>query len=145
MEKRVAVGFIAFFATPEGQVIDEVYQMWKDKDFVLDLATDPIDATQRVKEISPDYVLLVGSSRYAPLGFSEKEFKIETHNTWELLELVRPGLDGRYYVEDVAYGLLVFGKFDKVYAIYYKGDYSKEAVESLNKKVEEKVKWLSKL
>jgi len=145
MGKRVAVGFIAFFATPAGQVIEEVYQRWKDKDFVLDLATNPVEAVERVREISPDYVLLVGSSRYAPPGITEKEFVLETNDPWEMLELVRPGLDGRFYLEDVAYGLLIFGKFNKVYAIYYNGDYSKEAVEALNKKVEEKVEWLSKL
>lgn len=143
MMKKVVVGFIPFFATPDGQVIEEVYKLWKDRENVLDLETDPIDAAEQVKRLSPDKVLLVGSSRYAPEGITEKEFVLETNDPWEMLELIRPGLDGRFYVEDIAYGLLIFGKFDKVYAIYYKGDYSKEKVEELNRKVEEKVRWLS--
>jgi len=40
---------------------------------------------------------LVGSSRYAPEGISEKEIILETTDRWEMLELLRPGLDGRYY------------------------------------------------
>ncbi|QXJ35535.1 hypothetical protein [Saccharolobus shibatae] len=141
---KVVVGFIPFFATPDGQVIEEVYNRWKDKDFVLDLEMDPIAAAEEVKKLKPDKVLLVGSSRYAPEGISEKEFALDTNDPWEMLELIRPGLDGRYYVEDVAYGLLIFGGSRKVYAIYFKGDYSKENVERLNKKVGEKLEWLLK-
>ncbi|EWG06555.1 MAG: hypothetical protein ASUL_08909 [Candidatus Aramenus sulfurataquae] len=141
---RVVIGFIPFFSTPDGQVIEEVFNLWKKYDNVLDLETDPIDAAYQVKRLSADKVLLVGSSRYAPEGISEKEFVLETNDPWEMLELIRPGLDGRYYVEDVAYGILIFGGYKKVYAIYYKGEYSKEKVKELSKKVEEKVEWLSK-
>ncbi|BFH74636.1 hypothetical protein SJAV_25800 [Sulfurisphaera javensis] len=142
---KVVIGFIPFFATPDGQVVEAVYNLWKDKEYVLDLETDPIDAAYQVKNLEPEHVLLVGSSRYAPDGISEKEFVLETNDPWEMLELIRPGLDGRYYVEDVAYGILIFGGYKKVYAIYYKGDYTQEMIDKLNKKVEEKVQWLSKL
>ncbi|ARM75290.1 hypothetical protein [Acidianus manzaensis] len=142
---KIVIGFIPFFSTPDGQVIEELYNKWKNKDNVLDLEMDPIAATEEVKKLSPDIVLLVGSSRYAPEGISEKEFVLETNDPWEMLELIRPGLDGRYYVEDIAYGLLIFGKFNKIYAIYYKGDYSEEKVKELNKRLEEKIEWLSKL
>ncbi|WP_286188766.1 hypothetical protein [Sulfolobus sp. S-194] len=142
---RIVIGFIPFFATPAGRVIEEVYDKWKDKDFVIDLETDPVYATELVKRLSPDKVLLVGSSRYAPEGISEKEFMLENKDPWYMLELVRPGLDGRFYLEDVAYGLLIFGGFDKVYAIYYNGDYSEAAVKMLEKKVEEKYQWLLRL
>ncbi len=141
---KVVVGFIPFFSTPDGKVIEEVYNLWKGREFVLDLETDPIDAAEQVKRLSAERVLLVGSSRYAPEGISEKEFVLETDDPWEKLELIRPGLDGRYYVEDVAYGILIFGGYDKVYAIYYKGEYSEEKVKELNRKVEEKVEWLSR-
>ncbi|BDC17877.1 hypothetical protein [Acidianus sp. HS-5] len=141
---KIVIGFIPFFSTPDGQVVEEVYNLWKDKDSVLDLETDPIDAGEQVKRLGADKVLLVGSSRYASEGISEKEFVLETNDPWEMMELIRPGLDGRYYVEDVAYGILIFGGYKKVYAIYYRGDYSKERVKELNRKVEEKVEWLSK-
>ncbi|AWR96798.1 hypothetical protein DFR86_03985 [Acidianus sulfidivorans JP7] len=141
---KIAIGFIPFFSTPDGQVIEEVYERWKTKENVLDLEIDPIAASEEVKKLSPDKVLLVGSSRYAPEGISEREFYLETNDPWEMLELIRPGLDGRYYVEDIAYGLLIFGGFKKIYAIYYRGEYSKEKIEELNKKIEEKLEWLSK-
>jgi hypothetical protein len=139
---RLVVGFIPFSATPDGLVIERVYEMWKDKDFVLDLGMDPIAAAEEVRRLSPEKVLLVGSSRYAPEGITEKEIVLETRDRWEMLELLRPGLDGRYYLEDVAYGLLIFSVVDRVYALYFRGDYSEENVAKLNAKVEEKVSWL---
>ncbi|MCI4456383.1 MAG: hypothetical protein JHC23_06685 [Sulfolobus sp.] len=139
---RLVVGFIPFSATPDGLVIERVYEMWKDKDFVLDLGMDPIAAAEEVRRLSPEKVLLVGSSRYAPEGITEKEIVLETRDRWEMLELLRPGLDGRYYLEDVAYGLLIFSVVDRVYALYFRGDYSEENVAKLNAKVEEKVNWL---
>ncbi|WP_246252994.1 hypothetical protein [Acidianus brierleyi] len=142
---NIVVGFIPFFSTPDGQVVEEVFNLWKNKKNVIDLETDPVDAADQVKRLSADKVLLVGSSRYAPEGISEKEFTLETNDPWEMMELIRPGLDGRYYVEDIAYGVLIFGGYKKVYAIYYKGEYSEEKVKELNKKVEEKLEWLSKL
>lgn len=142
---KVVVGFIPIIFTPDGQVVGEVYNLWKDKENVLDLeTTDPIYAAYQVKQLSADKVLLVGTSRYAPEGISEKKFTLETNNPREMLELIRPGLIGRYYVEDIAYGILIFGGYKEVYAIYYKGEYSEEKVKELNRKVEEKVKWLSK-
>lgn len=140
--KRVVIGFIPFFATPDGQVVEAVYNMWKDKDFVLDLEIDPIAANEEVKKLNPEKVLLVGSSRYAPEGITEKEFVLDTNDPWEMLELLRPGLDGRYYVEDIAYGLLIMGKFEKVYAIYFRGDYNEDNITKLNEKVREKYLWL---
>jgi hypothetical protein len=86
--------------------------------------------------------LLVGSSRYALEGITEKEIVLETRDRREMLELLRPGLDGRYYLEDVAYGLLIFSVVDRVYALYFRGDYSEENVAKLNARVEEKVDWL---
>jgi len=139
---RLVVGFIPFSATPDGLVIERVYEMWKDRDFVLDLGMDPIAAAEEVRRLSPEKVLLVGSSRYAPEGITEKEIVLETRDRWEMLELLRPGLDGRYYLEDVAYGLLIFSVVDKVYALYFRGDYNEENVAKLNAKVEEKVSWL---
>jgi hypothetical protein len=139
---KLVVGFIPFSATPDGLVIDRVYEMWKDRDFVLDLGMDPIAAAEEVRRLSPEKVLLVGSSRYAPEGITEKEIVLETRDRWEMLELLRPGLDGRYYLEDVAYGLLIFSVVDRVYALYFRGDYSEENVAKLNAKVEEKVNWL---
>ena len=139
---RLVVGFIPFSATPDGLVIERVYEMWRDKDFVLDLGMDPIAAAEEVRRLSPEKVLLVGSSRYAPEGITEKEIVLETRDRWEMLELLRPGLDGRYYIEDVAYGLLIFSVVDKVYALYFRGDYNEENVAKLNAKVEEKVSWL---
>lgn len=139
---RLVVGFIPFSATPDGLVIERVYEMWKDKDFVLDLGMDPIAAAEEVRRLSPEKVLLVGSSRYAPEGITEKEIVLETRDRWEMLELLRPGLDGRYYLEDVAYGLLIFSVVDRVHALYFRGDYSEENVAKLNAKVEEKVNWL---
>ena len=139
---RVVVGFIPFSATPDGFVVERVYEMWKDRDFVLDLGMDPIAAAEEVRRLSPEKVLLVGSSRYAPEGITEKEIVLETRDRWEMLELLRPGLDGRYYLEDVAYGLLIFSVVDRVYALYFRGDYSEENVVKLNAKVEEKVNWL---
>jgi len=68
---KLVVGFIPFSATPDGLVVEKVYEMWKDKDFVLDLGMDPIAATEEVRKLSPEKVLLVGSSRYAPEGISE--------------------------------------------------------------------------
>lgn len=138
---KLVVGFIPFSATPDGLVVEKVYEMWKDKDFVLDLGTDPIAAAEEVRKLSPEKVLLVGSSRYAPEGISEKEIILETTDRWELL---RPGLDGRYYLEDVAYGLLIFSVVNKVYALYFRGDYNDENIAKLNAKVEEKVNWLLK-
>ncbi|MCG2884351.1 MAG: hypothetical protein L7H01_05660 [Sulfolobales archaeon] len=139
---KLVVGFIPFSATPDGLVIERVYEMWKDRDFVLDLGMDPIAAAEEVRRLSPEKVLLVGSSRYAPEGITEKEIVLETRDRWEMLELLRPGLDGRYYLEDVAYGLLIFSVVDRVYALYFRGDYSEENVAKLNAKVEEKVDWL---
>jgi hypothetical protein len=139
---KLVVGFIPFSATPDGLVIERVYEMWKDKDFVLDLGMDPIAAAEEVRRLSPEKVLLVGSSRYAPEGITEKEIVLETRDRWEMLELLRPGLDGRYYLEDVAYGLLIFSVVDRVYALYFRGDYTEENVAKLNAKVEEKVDWL---
>jgi hypothetical protein len=139
---KLVVGFIPFSATPDGLVVERVYEMWKDRDFVLDLGMDPIAAAEEVRRLSPEKVLLVGSSRYAPEGITEKEIVLETRDRWEMLELLRPGLDGRYYLEDVAYGLLIFSVVDKVYALYFRGDYSEENVAKLNAKVEEKVSWL---
>jgi len=139
---RLVVGFIPFSATPDGLVIERVYEMWRDRDFVLDLGMDPIAAAEEVRRLSPEKVLLVGSSRYAPEGITEKEIVLETRDRWEMLELLRPGLDGRYYLEDVAYGLLIFSVVDKVYALYFRGDYSEENVAKLNARVEEKVDWL---
>jgi hypothetical protein len=139
---KLVVGFIPFSATPDGLVIDRVYEMWKDRDFVLDLGMDPIAAAEEVRRLSPEKVLLVGSSRYAPEGITEKEIVLETRDRWEMLELLRPGLDGRYYLEDVAYGLLIFSVVDRVYALYFRGDYTEENVAKLNAKVEEKVDWL---
>jgi len=139
---RLVVGFIPFSATPDGLVIERVYEMWRDKDFVLDLGMDPIAAAEEVRRLSPEKVLLVGSSRYAPEGITEKEIVLETRDRWEMLELLRPGLDGRYYLEDVAYGLLIFSVVDKVYALYFRGDYNEENVAKLNARVEEKVNWL---
>jgi hypothetical protein len=139
---KLVVGFIPFSATPDGLVIERVYEMWRDKDFVLDLGMDPIAAAEEVRRLSPEKVLLVGSSRYAPEGITEKEIVLETRDRWEMLELLRPGLDGRYYLEDVAYGLLIFSVVDKVYALYFRGDYNEENVAKLNAKVEEKVSWL---
>jgi hypothetical protein len=136
------VGFIPFSATPDGLVVERVYEMWKDRDFVLDLGMDPIAAAEEVRRLSPEKVLLVGSSRYAPEGITEKEIVLETRDRWEMLELLRPGLDGRYYLEDVAYGLLIFSVVDRVYALYFRGDYTEENVAKLNAKVEEKVDWL---
>jgi len=86
-----------FPATPNGLIVEKVYEMWKGKDFVLDLGTDPIATAEEVRKFSPEKVLLVGSSRYAPEGISEKEIILETTDRWEMLELLRPGLDGRYY------------------------------------------------
>ncbi len=139
---RLVVGFIPFSATPDGLVIERVYEMWRDRDFVLDLGMDPIAAAEEVRRLSPEKVLLVGSSRYAPEGITEKEIVLETRDRWEMLELLRPGLDGRYYLEDVAYGLLIFSVVDRVYALYFRGDYSEENVAKLNARVEEKVSWL---
>ncbi|MCG2871727.1 MAG: hypothetical protein L7H12_07775 [Sulfolobales archaeon] len=139
---KLVVGFIPFSATPDGLVIERVYEMWKDRDFVLDLGMDPIAAAEEVRRLSPEKVLLVGSSRYAPEGITEKEIVLETRDRWEMLELLRPGLDGRYYLEDVAYGLLIFSVVDRVYALYFRGDYTEENVAKLNAKVEEKVNWL---
>ncbi|PVU72825.1 hypothetical protein DDW10_03475 [Sulfolobales archaeon SCGC AB-777_J03] len=139
---KLVVGFIPFSATPDGLVIERVYEMWKDKDFVLDLGMDPIAAAEEVRRLSPEKVLLIGSSRYAPEGITEKEIVLETRDRWEMLELLRPGLDGRYYLEDVAYGLLIFSVVDRVYALYFRGDYTEENVAKLNAKVEEKVDWL---
>jgi hypothetical protein len=139
---KLVVGFIPFSATPDGLVIERVYEMWKDRDFVLDLSMDPIAAAEEVRRLSPEKVLLVGSSRYAPEGITEKEIVLETRDRWEMLELLRPGLDGRYYLEDVAYGLLIFSVVDRVYALYFRGDYTEENVAKLNAKVEEKVNWL---
>jgi hypothetical protein len=139
---KLVVGFIPFSATPDGLVVERVYEMWKDRDFVLDLGMDPIAAAEEVRRLSPEKVLLVGSSRYAPEGITEKEIVLETRDRWEMLELLRPGLDGRYYLEDVAYGLLIFSVVDKVYALYFRGDYTEENVAKLNAKVEEKVDWL---
>jgi len=139
---KLVVGFIPFSATPDGLVIDRVYEMWKDRDFVLDLGMDPIAAAEEVRRLSPEKVLLVGSSRYAPEGITEKEIVLETRDRWEMLELLRPGLDGRYYLEDVAYGLLIFSVVDRVHALYFRGDYTEENVAKLNAKVEEKVDWL---
>jgi len=139
---RLVVGFIPFSATPDGLVIERVYEMWRDRDFVLDLGMDPIAAAEEVRRLSPEKVLLVGSSRYAPEGITEKEIVLETRDRWEMLELLRPGLDGRYYLEDVAYGLLIFSVVDRVYALYFRGDYSEENVAKLNARVEEKVDWL---
>jgi hypothetical protein len=139
---KLVVGFIPFSATPDGLVIERVYEMWKDRDFVLDLGMDPIAAAEEVRRLSPEKVLLVGSSRYAPEGITEKEIVLETRDRWEMLELLRPGLDGRYYLEDVAYGLLIFSVVDRVYALYFRGDYTEENVAKLNAKVEEKVDWL---
>jgi hypothetical protein len=59
-----------------------------------------------------------------------------------MLELLRPGLDGRYYLEDV--GLLIFSVVNKVYALYFRGDYNDENIAKLNAKVEEKVNCLLK-
>ncbi|PVU69800.1 hypothetical protein DDW06_02275 [Sulfolobales archaeon SCGC AB-777_K20] len=139
---KLVVGFIPFSATPDGLVIERVYEMWKDRDFVLDLGMDPIAAAEEVRRLSPEKVLLIGSSRYAPEGITEKEIVLETRDRWEMLELLRPGLDGRYYLEDVAYGLLIFSVVDRVYALYFRGDYTEENVAKLNAKVEEKVDWL---
>ena len=139
---KLVVGFIPFSATPDGLVIERVYEMWKDRDFVLDLGMDPIAAAEEVRRLSPEKVLLVGSSRYAPEGITEKEIALETRDRWEMLELLRPGLDGRYYLEDVAYGLLIFSVVDRVYALYFRGDYTEDNVAKLNAKVEEKVNWL---
>jgi len=139
---KLVVGFIPFSATPDGLVVERVYEMWKDRDFVLDLGMDPIAAAEEVRRLSPEKVLLVGSSRYAPEGITEKEIVLETRDRWEMLELLRPGLDGRYYLEDVAYGLLIFSVVDRVYALYFRGDYTEENVAKLNAKVEEKVDWL---
>jgi hypothetical protein len=139
---KLVVGFIPFSATPDGLVIERVYEMWKDRDFVLDLGMDPIAAAEEVRRLSPEKVLLVRSSRYAPEGITEKEIVLETRDRWEMLELLRPGLDGRYYLEDVAYGLLIFSVVDRVYALYFRGDYTEENVAKLNAKVEEKVDWL---
>lgn len=139
---KLVVGFIPFSATPDGFVVERVYEMWKDRDFVLDLGMDPIAAAEEVRRLSPEKVLLVGSSRYAPEGITEKEIVLETRDRWEMLELLRPGLDGRYYLEDVAYGLLIFSVVDRVYALYFRGDYTEENVVKLNAKVEEKVSWL---
>jgi len=139
---RLVVGFIPFSATPDGLVIERVYEMWRDRDFVLDLGMDPIAAAEEVRRLSPEKVLLVGSSRYAPEGITEKEIVLETRDRWEMLELLRPGLDGRYYLEDVAYGLLIFSVVDRVHALYFRGDYTEENVAKLNAKVEEKVSWL---
>jgi len=139
---RLVVGFIPFSATPDGLVIERVYEMWRDRDFVLDLGMDPIAAAEEVRRLSPEKVLLVGSSRYAPEGITEKEIVLETRDRWEMLELLRPGLDGRYYLEDVAYGLLIFSVVDRVHALYFRGDYTEENVAKLNARVEEKVDWL---
>ena len=139
---KLVVGFIPFSATPDGLVIERVYEMWKDRDFVLDLGMDPIAAAEEVRRLSPEKVLLVGSSRYAPEGITEKEIVLETRDRWEMLELLRPGLDGRYYLEDVAYGLLIVSVVDRVYALSFRGDYTEENVAKLNAKVEEKVDWL---
>lgn len=139
---KLVVGFIPFSATPDGLVIERVYEMWKDRDFVLDLGMDPIAAAEEVRRLSPEKVLLIGSSRYAQEGITEKEIVLETRDRWEMLELLRPGLDGRYYLEDVAYGLLIFSLVDRVYALYFRGDYTEENVAKLNAKVEEKVDWL---
>ena len=38
-----------------------------------------------------------------------------------MLELLRPALDGRCYLEDVAYGLLIFSVVDRVYALCFGG------------------------
>jgi len=47
------------------------------------------------------------------------------------LELLRPGLDGRYYLEDVAYGLLIFSVVNKVYALYFRGMIMTKILQSL--------------
>ncbi|MFP3189280.1 MAG: hypothetical protein RXR07_09630 [Sulfolobaceae archaeon] len=141
---KLVVGFIPFSTIPDGLVVEKVYEMWKGKDFVLDLGTDPIAAAEEVRKLSPEKVLLVGSSRYAPEGISEKEIILETTDRWEMLELLRPGLDGRYYLEDVAYGLLIFSVVNKVYALYFRGDYNDENIAKLNAKVEDKVNCLLK-
>ncbi|EZQ01603.1 MULTISPECIES: hypothetical protein [Acidianus] len=141
---KVLIGFIPFFGTPDGQVIEKVYDIWKEKEKVVDLETDPIDAAEIVKNFKPENVLLVGSSRYVPEGITEKEFVLESKDPWEMLELIRPGLDGRYYVEDIAYGILIFAGYPVVHALYYKGNYSDNAIETLSRKVEEKRNWLSR-
>ncbi|MEJ2774681.1 hypothetical protein WIW90_00360 [Sulfolobaceae archaeon RB850M] len=53
---KLVVGFIPFFATPDGLVVEKVYEMWRDKDFVLDLGTDPI-AVEEVRKLSPELTL----------------------------------------------------------------------------------------
>jgi len=81
--------------------------------------------------VYPEKVLLVGSSRYAPEGISEKEIILETTDMWEMLELLRLGLDGRYYLEDVAYDLLTFSVVNKVYALYFGGIIMTKILQSL--------------
>jgi hypothetical protein len=54
---KLVVGFIPFSATPDGLVVEKVYEMWKDKDFVLDLGTDPIAAAEEVRKLSPELTL----------------------------------------------------------------------------------------
>ena len=51
---KLVVGFIPFSATPDGLVVEKVYEMWKDKDFVLNLGTDPIAAAEEVRKLSPN-------------------------------------------------------------------------------------------
>jgi hypothetical protein len=54
---KLVVGFIPFSATPDGLVVEKVYEMWKGKDFVLDLGTDPIAAAEEVRKLSPELTL----------------------------------------------------------------------------------------
>jgi hypothetical protein len=60
-----------------------------------------------------------------------KEIILETTDRWEMLELLRPGLDGRYYLEDVAYGLLIFSVVNKVHALYFGGIIMTKILQSL--------------
>jgi len=57
--------------------------------------------------------------------------RVNTTDRWEMLELLRPGLDGRYYLEDVAYGLLIFSVVNKVYALYFRGMIMTKILQSL--------------
>lgn len=44
---------MSFYETLKGQVIDEVYNLWKDKGLVLDLATDPVDPQRELRHFHP--------------------------------------------------------------------------------------------
>ena len=54
---KLVVSFIPFSTTHDGLVVERVYEMWKGKDFVLDLGTDPIAAAEEVRKLSPELTL----------------------------------------------------------------------------------------